>query len=107
MQSRCLVPAHPASSRKAARRRVVRAVHSVLAGHRYMSAQVAERMVQTIDISPDAQLHARLTARPCSKDWHAATVYRKLLAVWASTQRPSVHIKHVYLKNLKSAPKPH
>ncbi|QMI49051.1 LuxR C-terminal-related transcriptional regulator [Burkholderia sp. MBR-1] len=42
---------------------LVRAVHSVLAGHRYMSAQVAERMVRTIDIPPDAQLHARLTAR--------------------------------------------
>lgn len=42
---------------------LVRAVQSVLAGQRYMSAQVAERMVRTIDIPPAAQLHARLTAR--------------------------------------------
>ncbi|KVQ61011.1 response regulator transcription factor [Burkholderia territorii] len=42
---------------------LVQAVHAVLAGHKYMSAQVAERMIRTIDLPPDAPLHARLTVR--------------------------------------------
>lgn len=42
---------------------LIQAVHSVLAGHKYMSAQVAERIVRTMDIPPDAPLHARLTLR--------------------------------------------
>ncbi len=42
---------------------LVQAMRSVLAGHKYMSTQVAERIVRTIDIPTDAPLHARLTAR--------------------------------------------
>ncbi|MCR5891711.1 response regulator transcription factor [Burkholderia cepacia] len=42
---------------------LMQAVHAVLAGHKYMSAQVAERIVRAIDIPPDAPLHARLTVR--------------------------------------------
>ncbi|HDR9510467.1 DNA-binding response regulator [Burkholderia cepacia] len=42
---------------------LVQATHAVLAGHKYMSAQVAERIVRMIDIPPDAPLHSRLSAR--------------------------------------------
>ncbi|KVQ69176.1 response regulator transcription factor [Burkholderia territorii] len=42
---------------------LVQAMRAVLAGHRYMSAQVAERIIRTIDIPPDAPLHTRLTVR--------------------------------------------
>ncbi|AWV05702.1 DNA-binding response regulator (plasmid) [Burkholderia sp. JP2-270] len=42
---------------------LVHAMHSVLAGHKYMSAQVAERIVRMIDIPPDAPRHSRLSAR--------------------------------------------
>ncbi|ABO59246.1 response regulator transcription factor [Burkholderia vietnamiensis] len=42
---------------------LVQAIHAVLAGHKYMSAQVAECIVRTIDIPPDAPLHTRLTER--------------------------------------------
>ncbi|QTD94708.1 response regulator [Burkholderia anthina] len=52
---------------------LVHAVRSILLGHKYMSARVAERMVRTIDLPPDAPLHSRLTGREAEVLRHLAS----------------------------------
>ncbi|AOL05551.1 response regulator transcription factor [Burkholderia contaminans] len=52
---------------------LLQATRSILQGHKYMSTQIAERMVRTIDIPPDAPLHSRLTDREAEVLRHLAS----------------------------------